>query len=103
MAVDEPTQKAEPFTYVAAIVPNVVFGHVPVNCQEIGDAGGSGKKIGGMAELRSFHDYSLLKIEDVFRPKQVQAARTAAELPIVEAIIIWLPGDQRDLEIPRDA
>src|SRR6266852_5836095 len=99
MAVDDPAQKAEPFPYVAAIVPNVVLGDVPVDCQEIGHAGGPGKKIGGMAELRSLHNYGFLKVEDVFGPKQIKVTSTLAELLVVEGVIIWLPRDLRDVEI----
>src|SRR5712692_9403578 len=103
MAVDDPAQKAEPFSHVVPVMANVVFHDTPVDGEKLGHAGGPGKKIGGMAKLRRLHDYCLRKIEDVFRPKQVQAASTLAELPVVEGIIIWLPCDVRDVEIARNA
>src|SRR5260370_39372586 len=103
MAVDDPAQKAEPFPYVAAIVPNLVLGDVPVDCQEIGHAGGPGKKIGGMAELRRLHNYGFLKGEDGFGPKQIKVTRPPGELLAVEGGIIWLPRNVRDLEIAWNA
>jgi len=58
MAVDDPASKSRAFSpYVAAeFVPNCrPLGDVPVDCREIGHAGGPGKKkIGGMGpSLRS--------------------------------------------------
>jgi hypothetical protein len=45
MAVNKPYEEAEPFGHVAAVVPKVP---------------------------RRFHDHCPLKIEDIFRPKQVK-------------------------------
>jgi hypothetical protein len=69
MAVTKPSQKAEPFIHVAALVPNVVLCDASVHDQKFSHAGGLGEEISRVAKLRRFHDHCPLKIEDIFRPK----------------------------------
>jgi len=61
------------------------------------------KEITRVAELRRLNDHRPLKIENVFRPKQVKVTSMLTELLVIENVVVWLPGNQRDVEIPRHA
>jgi len=50
-----------------------------------------------------FDDHCRLKIEDARQPKQVKTTRTLAELLVIEGVLVRLPGNQRDIEIARNA
>src|SRR5260370_37678921 len=101
MAVNEPAQKAEPFGYVTAVVSNVILREAHVNGQKLGHVDGLREEVSRVAQLRRLHDHGPLKIEYVFRPKQVNATSTHAELLVIERVVVWLPGNQRDIDIPR--
>jgi hypothetical protein len=103
MAVDETAQKPQPFSYVPAVVPKVVLGHVPIGCQKLRHAGRVGEKIGRMTELRGLHQYSRFTIENVFRTKEIDSTSTPAELFVEKGIVVWLPRNQSDVKIARDA
>src|SRR5258708_36067142 len=103
MAVDETAQKAQPFSHVVPVIANVAFHDTSIDGEKLGHVCGLGKEISGMAELRCLDNRGPLKIEDVFGPKQVKATSTFAELVEIEGVIVWLPSNQRDVEIPRHA
>src|SRR5260370_9610151 len=101
--VNESAQKAEPFGYVASVVANVVLRDAPVDGQKLRYVDGLREEVSRVAELRRFYDHRRLKIENVFRPKHVQAARALTELLSVEAFIIWLPCYFPAVVLPTNA
>jgi hypothetical protein len=90
-AMDETAQEAEFLSHVTAILENLFPGDLTVDRQEFGNTAGLGEEVSRVARLRRLHDYRLLKIEDVFRPKEVKATSTLAKLLVIESVVVRLP------------
>src|SRR6266404_9814908 len=92
-------RSAELLSHVTAILENLLAGDPAVDRKKFGHTGGLREEVSCVTEMRNLRDHSPLKIEDVFRAKEVKTTSWLAELSVVKGVIVRLPGDQRDVEI----